>query len=81
MGVAIENGVNALKPMPLARRFLDAAAWYGEAVRDEFPASRLVKYVIAIERIVATSKNEENLSDTLKAVSYTHLTLPTTPYV
>ena len=26
-------------------------------------------------------KNRDQLSDELKAVSYTHLTLPTTPYV
>lgn len=64
MGVAIEAGHDIPRPAPLAQRFLDGVAWYGEAVRDEFAASRLIKYVTAIERIL-TTKNEENLIEVL----------------
>lgn len=64
MGVAIEAGHNVPRPAPLAQRFLDGVAWYGEAVRDGFGASRLVKYVTAIERIV-TTKKERNLAEVL----------------
>jgi hypothetical protein len=66
MGLAIETGHDLPHPAPMAQRFLDAAAWYGEAVRDPFSASRLVKYVTAIERILST-KNEDKLADTLAA--------------
>lgn len=64
MGIAIQYGTDLSSPSPLGQRFLDAAAWYGEAIRDYFPASRLVKYVTAIERIL-TTKNEEYLSETI----------------
>lgn len=60
MGIAITSGNEIPDPTPLAQRFLDGLAWYGEAVRDPFQASRLVKYVTAMERIL-TTKNEENL--------------------
>lgn len=63
-GIAIEAGNDLPQPAPMAQRFLDAVAWFGEATRDPFSASRLVKYVTAIERIL-TIKNEKNLSETL----------------
>lgn len=40
----------------LSTRFLDAAAWYGEAVRDPGPSARLIKYVTALERLLITKK-------------------------
>lgn len=64
MGVAIEAGYRLPRPTPLAQRFLDGAAWYGEAVRDAFGASSLIKYVTAIERIV-TTKNDSNLVEVI----------------
>jgi hypothetical protein len=57
MGVAIEAAHALPRPAPMAQRFLDAA-WYGEAVRDNFTASRIIKYVTAIERIL-TTKNDD----------------------
>jgi len=64
IGCAIEAGCGLPHPAPLAQRFLDAVSWFGEAVRDPFRASRLIKYVTAIERILST-KNEEKLAETL----------------
>ncbi|RST87255.1 hypothetical protein EJC49_06470 [Aquibium carbonis] len=64
IGCAIEAGCDLPRPAPLAQRFLDSVSWFGEAVRDPFRASRLVKYVTAIERILST-KNEEKLAETL----------------
>lgn len=61
MNTVLEFGAVISKPAPLATRILDAAAWYGDASRETFPASRIVKYVTAIERVLI-SKNEENLS-------------------
>ena len=39
---------------PLSARLVDALKWYGEAVREEPSASRIVKAVTAIERLVMT---------------------------
>lgn len=56
------------QPMPLARRFIDAVTWYGEAVRDKFAASRLVKYVIAMERLLITAKTDRGGDDKIAEV-------------
>lgn len=64
MGIAIKAAHALPKPAPMAQRFLEGAAWYGEAVRDEFAASKVIKYVTAIERIL-TTKNEKNICETL----------------
>jgi hypothetical protein len=64
MGVAIEAGHDLPHPAPLAQRFLDAARWFGEATKDDFAASRLIKHVTAIERTL-TTKKEVDISKTL----------------
>lgn len=64
ISVAIEAGNELPRPAPMAQRFLDAVAWFGEATRDPFSASRLVKYVTAIERIL-TIKNDADISETI----------------
>ena len=56
MGHAIILGNDFTTPYPLAERFLDATAWYSEAIRDTFPASKIAKYVFSIERMVTTKK-------------------------
>jgi len=64
MGLAIAEAYKYSDQSSLSRRFLEAAAWYGEAARDKFTASRLIKFVTAIERIV-TTKSEMDLTDTI----------------
>lgn len=59
LGIALTAGNAVPNPSPLALRFLDALAWYGEAVRDDFVASRIVKYVTTIERILTTKKAKD----------------------
>jgi hypothetical protein len=59
MALALEDAHKFHDYAPLAQRFLDAAAWYGEAVRDEFAASRAIKYVTAMERVLATKQDDE----------------------
>jgi hypothetical protein len=44
---------------PLASRFLDAARWFGEGVRDQKPYSKIVKFITAIERIVVAGKTQD----------------------
>jgi hypothetical protein len=70
-GVALEAAVNPDLIRPLSRRFLDAALWFGQAVREESPAASAVKYVTAIERILMTEEKDDIsriVSDRLSAV-------------
>jgi hypothetical protein len=52
IGTILELVAQADLERPLSRRFLDAAQWFGEAVRDPAPATRLIKFVLALERLV-----------------------------
>ena len=51
----------------------------------DFPRSELAAMAKNISRLIEDIDrldiNRRNMMDELKAVSYTHLTLPTTPYV
>lgn len=58
-GLALEAAVDPDLDRPLSRRFLDAAAWFGEAVREESPAARVVKYVTALERMLMTDEADD----------------------
>jgi len=64
-GQAIEHGTDVANPAPLSQRILDALMWFGEAVRDEFQAARIVKYVTSIERLLVTEEKEEELVEML----------------
>ncbi|MDP1701370.1 MAG: HEPN domain-containing protein [Aestuariivirga sp.] len=57
MGKAISEGHKFPQSSPFARRFLDAIAWYREAVRDEYLPSKIVKYVTSLERILCTEED------------------------
>ncbi|MEM7023543.1 MAG: hypothetical protein AAF637_13270 [Pseudomonadota bacterium] len=66
MGAAIEAGQEATNTALLARRFLDAVAWFGQATRDDSAASSVVKYVTAVERILVTkTKDPADIANTL----------------
>lgn len=59
----LDGAAKALAPIadptlkrPLSQRFVDAVAWYGEAAREHTDASRVIKSVTAIERLVMTGK-------------------------
>lgn len=56
IGVILESVAQADLDRPLSRRFLDAAQWFGEAVRDPSPSTRLIKFVLALERLVLTGE-------------------------
>ena len=65
MGIAINEGYRLPRPTPVATRFLDAASWVGEAIRDRNPAASLVKCVLAIERTVIARHHEGDLAETV----------------
>lgn len=58
-GLALETAVDPDLARPISRRFLDAAQWFGEASRDERSATRVVKYVTALERMVMTDEMDD----------------------
>ncbi|WP_242139628.1 HEPN domain-containing protein [Sphingomonas sp. TREG-RG-20F-R18-01] len=55
-GAILESRLDPDLDRPLSQRLLDAAQWFGEAVRDRSPSTRLVKYVTALERLTLTRK-------------------------
>lgn len=57
--VALESIVCPELERPLSRRFLDAAQWFGEATRDEGPATRTIKFVTALERMLMTEERDD----------------------
>jgi hypothetical protein len=58
-GVALRAAIDPDAVRPISRRFLDAAQWFGEASRDDRPATQVVKYVTALERMVMTDEKDD----------------------
>ncbi len=48
------SSVGFSDPPPLCIRFIDALSWYGDAVSEQSPAAKIVKFVSSIERITGT---------------------------
>jgi hypothetical protein len=72
-GKAIEPLVNPAVERPIGMRFVDAAAWFGQAAREMSDAARIVKAVNALERLVMTDEREgisELLSQRAAAVCH-----------
>jgi hypothetical protein len=49
----------------LKERFLDAMAWYGQAISEKQISVQIVKCVAALERLTVTKKLEKGLTDTV----------------
>ncbi len=58
-GRAIEAVTDPARSRPLALRFVDAAAWHGQAVRETSAAASIVKSVTALERLVTVKKGAD----------------------
>lgn len=58
-GIALEVTINPDLERPLCRRFVDALQWFGEAARDESAATKTVKYVTALERMLMTEERDD----------------------
>lgn len=63
-GKIIEPIVDPEISRPLGLKIADAAAWFGLAVREETAASRIVKAITALERLVLTDEKDE-LAETI----------------
>lgn len=59
LGIALEAAANPALERPISDRFLDAAQWYGEAVRETSQGAKAVKYVTALERMVMTDEKDD----------------------
>jgi len=70
---AIEPLVNPSVQRPLGIRFVDAAAWFGDAVREQSDAARVVKASNALEHLLTTGERRgitKRLSQRAAAVCY-----------
>ncbi|PHR98136.1 MAG: hypothetical protein COA80_06040 [Leeuwenhoekiella sp.] len=57
-GIALEAALPGRKRR-LSDRFLSALQWFGEAVREDAPATRMIKFMTAIEHVVLTEERAE----------------------
>jgi len=68
-GAALEAAVDPRLNRPLSERFLDAALWFGEAVREPSRAAKVIKFVTALERLVMTDEKDDITSQVAARVS------------
>lgn len=66
---ALEITVDPDLDRPVSRRFIDAAQWFGEAVRDVGSATKTVKYVTSLERLLMTDERDDIASLVSKRVA------------
>lgn len=62
---ALNSCVDPQHTTHLKERFLDAMAWYGQAIAEKQISVQIVKYVAALERLTITKKLEEGLTKTV----------------
>src|SRR5258705_4377023 len=62
-GSALNACIDPSKEVHLSRRFLDALTWFGQAVTENMPSAKIVKYVAAWERLTITQKEEIGLTE------------------
>ena len=58
-GVALEAAVDPALDRPISNRFLDAASWFGEGVRERAPGAKVIKFVTALERMLMTDEGDD----------------------
>ena len=57
--VVLEVTIDPDLERPISRRYIDAAQWFGEAARDNSYATKTVKYVTALERLLMTDEKDD----------------------
>lgn len=58
-GRAIEMLTKLERDKPLCQRLLDAITWFGQAVTEQQPAAKVVKFVNGIERVTQCGKSDK----------------------
>lgn len=56
-GIVVESALPC-ENRPLSQRMLGAIQWFGEAVREDSPSTRLLKFISAIEHIMLTGERD-----------------------
>ena len=59
IGLSLRALMQPEHQLPLARRFIDATFWFGEAVREVSAPAKIIKYVTAVERMVMTDEKDD----------------------
>ncbi|WP_404408409.1 hypothetical protein LG272_10510 [Pseudidiomarina marina] len=54
--ICIDSFLNLRKPPPAVSRLLDATYWIGDAIRETSAPTRIIKYVMGLERLVFFKK-------------------------
>jgi hypothetical protein len=63
---ALDPLVNPTIQRPLGVRFVDAASWFGDAVREQSQAARIVKASNALEHLLTTGERGPGITKRLK---------------
>ena len=61
-GTALAIHIDPRSNSAIANRFLDAATWYGEAIREQNAGAKVVKLVTSVERLFMTNERD-NIAD------------------
>jgi hypothetical protein len=64
-GRTIEMLVKMERDKPLCQRLLDAITWFGQAVTEQQPAAKIVKFVNGIERVTQCIKSDKKVTETV----------------
>lgn len=56
-GIVVESALPC-ENRPLSQRMLGAIQWFGEAVREDSPSTKLLKFITAIEHIMLTGERD-----------------------
>lgn len=67
--VVLTHAAGFADPPPLCRRFLDALAWYGDAVNEPSAAARIIKFVTAIEAMCGTGPERDAQGKEIRGVT------------
>ncbi|MDY4385071.1 HEPN domain-containing protein [Pectobacterium aroidearum] len=55
-GLVLDGALDYYPSNTIGQRFLDSIQWFGEATRESNCATRILKYIISLERLVITKK-------------------------
>ncbi len=62
VGVAVSTVLNRTDPEFVAARYLDAVAWYADAVTERAKPAAIVKYLTAMERLLWTGETGSGIT-------------------
>jgi len=68
------RSLNFRREYPVALRFIDALSWFGQAVREQFSAGKIIKGITALEHLLLLNEYEDKAETLAKrSASLLHL--------